>query len=135
MLVELSSFWMYDSSLVREQPKGVGQTMGRLQLSKPAPLAAERQQQQDREGGGSSKESMGAAERRGRQQQEGEWVPWEGWRWSMERRGHMGQQGGSVGKESMRQGCMMVVDCGWVGSWQFCGVMRAQYACECDEWQ
>ena len=61
--------------------------------------------------------------------------PWEGWRWSVERRGHMGWQGGSVGKESTWWGCMTAADCGWVGSWQFCGVMRAQYACECDEWQ
>ena len=57
-----SSFWMYDSSLVREQPKVTGQTMGGLQLAKPTPLVGERQQWQ---GSSSSKESMAVAERRG----------------------------------------------------------------------
>ena len=84
MPVELSSFWMYDSSLVREQLKGAGQTMGGLQLAKPAPLAGERWWWQDGEGSSSSKESVVAAEMRGWQWQEGEWVPWEGW-WSVER--------------------------------------------------
>ena len=116
MPVEPSSFWMYNSSLVREQLKGAGQTMGGLQLAKPTPLVGERQRRHDGEGSSSSKESVAAAERRGQQWQEGEWVPWEGWRWSVERRGHVGQQGGSMGNESMRRGCMMVVDHGWVGS-------------------
>ena len=40
--VETSSFWMYVFSLVREQPKGTGQTMGGLQLAKLAPLVGER---------------------------------------------------------------------------------------------
>ena len=133
--MEPLSFWMYNSSLVREQPKGTGQTMGWLQLAKPAPLVGERQWQQDREGSGSSKESVAVAERRGRWWQEGEWVPWAGWRWSVERRGHVGWQGGSVGKESTQWGCLTVADRGWVGSRKFCGAMHAQCACECNKWQ
>ena len=72
MLVELSSFWMYDASLVREQLKGAGQTVGRRQLAKPAPLAGERvvvegrrgQWQQQGEGGGGRKERAAVAGRR-----------------------------------------------------------------------
>ena len=63
--MELSGFWMYDSSLVREPPKGAGQTMGGLQLAKPTPLAGERAVaarwrgwcQQKGEGSGGRKES------------------------------------------------------------------------------
>ena len=60
---------------------------------------------------------------------------WEGWRWSVERRGRVAWQGGSMGKESTRRGCMTAADRGWVGSRQFCGAVRAQCACERDEWQ
>ena len=51
-----SSFWMYDSSLVREPLKGAGQTMGGLQLVKLTPLVGE--------GGGSKMEMVTLAERR-----------------------------------------------------------------------
>ena len=61
--------------------------------------------------------------------------PWEGWRWSVERQGHVGRQGGSVGKESTRRGCMTAADHGWVGSRQFCGAVHAQCACERDKRQ
>ena len=53
----------------------------------------------------------------------------------VERQGHVGRQGGSVGNESTWRGCMMAADRGWVGSWWFCGAMHAQCACEHDEWQ
>ena len=80
MPVEPSSFWMYDSSLVREPPKGAG----------PRPdhgwaIVGEADTLGGREGSGSKMERAASAERRGWWQQEREWVPWEGWRWSMER--------------------------------------------------
>ena len=120
MPVELSSFWMCDFSLVREPPRGAGQTMGGLQLVKPTSLVGER---------------AALAERRGQWWQEREWVPWEGWMWSVERRECVGWQGGSVGKQSMWRGCIMAVDHGWVVSQWFYGAMCAWCTCEHNERQ